>query len=71
MSPDRTHAGQAFGDMVDTCAGSLRSSAPGSSDSNRMVRQKSMGIGRKAAGWLRRAFGSRSRRPRKDGFVPI
>lgn len=36
---DRTHAGQVFRDMVDTCAGSRGSSAPGSSVWNRMARQ--------------------------------
>ena len=71
MSPDRTHAGQLFGDMVDTCAGSCRSGVPRSSGRKRIVGQTSLRVGRKATGKPRTALGSRGRRLWKDGTVPL
>lgn len=48
--PDLAHRGQAFGDMVDTSAGSRRSNVPRSSVRTRIAQRPSVGVDRKATG---------------------
>lgn len=48
--PDLTPRGQAFGDMVDTSAGSRRSNVPRSSVRTRIAQRPSVGVDRKATG---------------------